>query len=105
MAQALTDVTNQPVTAEPIEQVQTSHGLSWVKPQPYNYESATAQGASGTADGEPTWAHKFARYEWKDEYGDVGPEIPELEQELFHNEYTSRRGIKFEEYGYIVKSS
>ena len=29
------------------------------------------------------WAINAARYEWNDEYGDLGPKIPELEAMLF----------------------
>lgn len=72
--------------------------LGWVQPQAYDYEAAVAHGYTSTGDADgPTWAHNFKRYEWKDEYGDVGPEIPELEQDLFYNETTSRRGNRFEE--------
>lgn len=71
--------------------------LGWVKPQAYDYEAAVARGPSDSSGGA-TWAHSFARYEWKEEFGDVGPEIPELEQDLFGNEYISRRGVKFDEY-------
>ncbi|KAL8846889.1 MAG: hypothetical protein Q9221_008055 [Calogaya cf. arnoldii] len=34
----------------------------------------------------PEWAANATRYEWKDEYGDVGPEDPQLEQMLFQAE-------------------
>lgn len=72
--------------------------LGWVEPQAYDYEAATARGYTNTGDVEgQTWAHNFKRYEWKDEYGDVGPEIPELEKELFQNETISRRGNRFSE--------
>ena len=31
-------------------------------------------------------------YEWKDEFGDVGPEVPELERILFGGEFQMRKG-------------
>ncbi|KAL9596039.1 MAG: hypothetical protein Q9219_006055 [cf. Caloplaca sp. 3 TL-2023] len=34
----------------------------------------------------PSWAANARRYEWSDEFGDVGPEDPELEAMLFHAE-------------------
>ncbi|KAL8706942.1 MAG: hypothetical protein Q9201_000103 [Fulgogasparrea decipioides] len=34
----------------------------------------------------PSWAANASRYEWSDEYGDVGPEDKELEKMLFHAE-------------------
>jgi ATP-dependent RNA helicase DDX3X len=42
------------------------------------------------------WANKGALYEWKDEYGDVGPRFEALEKQLFHSEYHVRTGIKFD---------
>ncbi|KAJ5469707.1 ATP-dependent RNA helicase ded1, partial [Penicillium diatomitis] len=38
------------------------------------------------------WGGLAARYEWKDEYGDVGPRNDELEQELFKNSNVPRPG-------------
>ncbi|QSS64054.1 DEAD-box protein [Histoplasma capsulatum] len=35
-------------------------------------------------------------YEWKEEYGDVGPRNEELEKMLFHDEYLNRAGNKFD---------
>lgn len=32
----------------------------------------------------PEWLSNAAKYEWKDEFGDVGPEDPELEAQIFH---------------------
>lgn len=34
----------------------------------------------------PSWAANASRYEWSDEFGDVGPEDKELEKMLFHAE-------------------
>lgn len=34
-------------------------------------------------------------YEWEDEFGDVGPRIPELEKELFGEFDSSGQGIDF----------
>jgi ATP-dependent RNA helicase DDX3X len=36
-----------------------------------------------------------------EEYGDIGPPNPELEEMLFHNEYINRVGIKFELYVFL----
>lgn len=55
-----------------------------------NAAAAVAAGwATGTAtnydlqytDGE--WAGAGGKYEWVDEYGDVAPDVPELEKDLF----------------------
>ena len=90
----------------------------WVQKQAYDYatytksnkelqESQQAQPASapqsneeqddavgGLRDGD--WACNAAIYEWNDEYGDVGPKFPELEQQLFGAANHTRTGIKFE---------
>ena len=46
---------------------------------------ADGVGASVHADPFLTaeWSIGAARYEWSDEYGDLGPQIPELEEMLF----------------------
>ncbi|OJJ99974.1 hypothetical protein ASPACDRAFT_52496 [Aspergillus aculeatus ATCC 16872] len=73
----------------------------WVAPESYDYDKYTAtpapaeQPAGDAGDGQlPEWAANAAKYEWKDEYGDVGPEIPELEEQLFRNEFINRAGLK-----------
>jgi ATP-dependent RNA helicase DDX3X len=38
------------------------------------------------------WHGTATKYEWKDEYGEVGPRIPELEKQLFGGEFQMRRG-------------
>lgn len=70
-------------------------------------DGAVAEGHGSTAgsavgDGEiptdsppadlPQWASGEARYEWNDEYGDVGPAFPELEKILFGDEDHVRAG-------------
>lgn len=79
----------------------------WVEPQAYTYEATDPQSGAPTAGGVddfghgedvPEWAHNAKKYEWSDEYGEVGPRIPELEHQLFQSEYLNRRGIKFNSY-------
>lgn len=75
------------------------HG--WVAKSGYDYEeyNKTNQqlhddaAASGVVNGE--WAANADRYEWKEEYGDVGPEFPELEKQLFGSDLHVRSGIDF----------
>ncbi|RMD42079.1 hypothetical protein DV735_g3057, partial [Chaetothyriales sp. CBS 134920] len=74
----------------------------WVDPQAYDYSPANAQGpAAGEdearRDTAPAWAHSAKRYEWNDEHGDIGPRVPELEEQLFRSELITRQGLKFEE--------
>lgn len=35
-------------------------------------------------------------YEWKEEYGDIGPRFEDLEKHLFGSEFHVRTGIKFD---------
>lgn len=71
------------------ESVQRSRDAGWVEPEKYDYD---AYNANPKEPGEapldpafelPTWAANAIKYEWKDEYGDVGPAHPELEAMLF----------------------
>ena len=90
----------------------------WVKPESYDYETYNAKvtGPGDAKDGDasvdkaaaaefstgssgPTftseiisWGANAAKYEWKDDYGDVAPRIPELEKLLFGDEFHQRTG-------------
>ena len=44
------------------------------------------------------WAATAQRYEWQDDYGDVAPPFPDLEQQLFKNDFITRRGANFDGY-------
>lgn len=85
----------------------------WGKPVRFDYAQLSASGGSGPSgtghkgSGDPTnsglstqeaglWAHNAARYEWKEEYGDVAPRVPELEQRLFHDQFQLRKGNQIE---------
>lgn len=80
----------------------------WVAPEEYDYSKYTQAGPDhGAAEaGEPgnvleeevQWASNAAKYEWSDEYGDVGPENPELEKMLFQSDLIIRAGVKFDKY-------
>lgn len=76
----------------------------WVTPKGYDYAKYLTgeQGAKTTEksgpvvvdeDG-PEWAGIAAKYEWKAEYGDVGPPNPELEKMLFQSDLINRTGMK-----------
>ncbi|KAI9674046.1 MAG: hypothetical protein M1829_003889 [Trizodia sp. TS-e1964] len=60
-----------------------------------NKENQEKQEAENSA-AAPTWAANAKVYEWDDEYGDVGPPLPELERELFGSENVMRTGDEFE---------
>ena len=70
----------------------------WVEAKPYDYNTYNASGkdaAAVLATEGTEWGHGAAKYEWKEEYGDIGPEVPELEEQLFRSEFLNRQGVKF----------
>ncbi|KAL4906806.1 hypothetical protein BDW74DRAFT_166944 [Aspergillus multicolor] len=99
---ALADVTN----AQPNKNTEASalaREKGWAAPEEYNYEKYVGvppvekpaeDGENLQEEAVPEWAANTAKYEWKDEYGDVGPENPRLEEQLFRNEFINRTGLK-----------
>jgi ATP-dependent RNA helicase DDX3X len=69
---------------------QVARDKGWTEPVPFVYSELTSKE-------HRDWAGVAARYEWKDDYGDVGPSIPELEDQLFRSEMIPRAGIKLDE--------
>ena len=69
----------------------------WVEPQKYDYDSFNKKpdGEAGVSDTDQSSAVNAARYEWKDEYGDVPPPDPEVEKKLFKSELAIRHGENF----------
>ncbi|KAK6435407.1 hypothetical protein LTR95_008403 [Oleoguttula sp. CCFEE 5521] len=59
----------------------------WGDKIPVDYETYNQRGGD-FAD----YMGKGAVYEWSDDFGDVAPELPELEQHLFGGEFRTRRG-------------
>lgn len=64
----------------------------WTEPVPFEYAELA------NSKDHRDWAGIATRYEWKDEYGDVGPAVPELEEQLFRGELIARAGAKLDEY-------
>ncbi|KAE9370611.1 DEAD-domain-containing protein [Stipitochalara longipes BDJ] len=114
MAAALPD--NQPAVEQgseaPATEKKDPQAYGWVAPTKYDYETFNkttkeleeAQ-ASAEVPENPAefggifsgdWANKGALYEWKEEYGDVGPRFEALEKQLFGSDYHVRSGIKFD---------
>jgi len=60
----------------------------WVNTIPVNYNLQQ----SNREDELAAYAASSAVYEWDDEYGDVGPEVPQLEEQLFNNAFRLRQG-------------
>ncbi|KAL4800551.1 P-loop containing nucleoside triphosphate hydrolase protein [Aspergillus venezuelensis] len=113
---ALVDVSNA-LNNKNTEASAIARQKGWVAPEDYNYEKYihTTQekpnettefgttvedgengenGASMEEDSAPQWAANAAKYEWNDEYGDVGPKNPHLEEQLFRSEFINRTGLK-----------
>lgn len=59
----------------------------WTERSAFNYDSFTSADTS-SAD----WHGAAKIYEWKDEYGEFGPAVPELESNLFHGDLIMRKG-------------
>lgn len=105
--------------AAPLRAAEENHKLveatAWSKPVPYDYAAATgatreerdeaarnarsaeldASGDAGMTADVPLWASNAKKYEWRDEFGDVGPAIPELERQLFDDQFGQRVGENF----------
>lgn len=60
----------------------------WVGTIPVNYNLQQ----TNREDELAAYAASSAVYEWNDEYGDVGPEVPQLEEQLFNNAFRLRQG-------------
>ena len=104
----LADVTNKvqgmQVGGDELKRLQDAQ---WVKPQKFDYDTYNAdpkaQRSAAPAEGGeaaeeqnvPTWAASATKYEWNDEYGEVGPEHKELKEMLFGKELRNERGQYF----------
>ncbi|TKA81621.1 hypothetical protein B0A49_01255 [Cryomyces minteri] len=81
----------------------------WAPTSAYDYDTYNAS-TKGDKDGlgevGPAWASTAAKYEWNEEYGDVGPAVPALEAQLFNHEFVMRAGsaIKSLEFTVTVES-
>lgn len=106
MGAALEDVTHAQ-NAKKAEAASTAREKGWTEPEGYDYSkyNTTPLGPPLATPGEgtesrqqqqdlPEWAANAAKYEWKDEYGDVGPANPQLEEMLFRSELINRTGLK-----------
>lgn len=96
-----------------LESAQLARAKGWVEPELYDYdtyntsrgreeakatEGEAVNGEAETTQDVPEWAANAAKYEWNDEYGDVGPPFPDLEKQLFKDEFTNRIGLNFKVY-------
>lgn len=60
----------------------------WVEPQKFDYDTYNnkPKDVGEQQPDLPAWAANATKYEWSDEFGDVGPPHPELEKMLFGDE-------------------
>lgn len=88
------------------QRLEDAQKAGWCAPQPFNYDAAApTSGMHGATGGEgannedaykaTAWAHDAEKYEWQEDYGEVGPRHEELEKQLFRTEYHNRAGDKF----------
>lgn len=103
MGNALQDVTN--VKDQKAEAANLAREKGWSKPESYDYDKYSSNIPPLPKPSEdapqtdlPEWAANAVKYEWRDEYGDVGPENTELEEMLFRSEYINRAGLKLGKY-------
>ena len=104
--QALADVTNK-VSNVQLNNEEAMHRVKeakWGDRQGYDYAKYTAgpQDKTSTASitgqpqaDTPDWAANAAKYEWAEEYGDIGPAHDELERMLFGDEHKMEQGDEF----------
>ena len=76
----------------------------WTEPVPYNYSTTGSQDATEDAFSHPeaAWLSDAVRYEWSDDYGEVGPANPDLEQNLFYSEKLVKAGALIKAYEFEV---
>ncbi|KAJ9660954.1 hypothetical protein H2201_006682 [Coniosporium apollinis] len=78
------------------------HGFVERTPYDYSVYASGRKDDDGADREEPAWLANAAIYEWNDDYGDVGPAIPQLEIELFGSDYRMQAGTKFDAFKYEV---
>lgn len=85
-----------------LDAAKRSRDAGWAEPQEFDYDTynekkPSGEEKSGAAGSQSVpWAGNAAKYEWKEEYGDVGPRHEALEQMLFNSEYINRSGVQLE---------
>ena len=104
MSDALADVTNKfantQVNEAAIERVKKAE---WAAPEGYDYGKYNAGPRdkidpaldSHQPQEESNWAAHAARYEWDDEFGDIGPDHEPLKKMLFGDEHQMEQGDEF----------
>ncbi|KAK5136145.1 hypothetical protein LTR08_003982 [Meristemomyces frigidus] len=68
----------------------------WAEKTAFNYDEFERLGG-----GDAEYHATSKVYEWQDDFGDVGPEVPELERILFGGEFQMRKGDHYKNLGEI----
>lgn len=83
-----TALTGAITEVEQTEYKTKANEAGWADTIPVNYNVQQT-----TRDEEATrYAADSAVYEWADDYGEVGPEVPELEEQLYNGAFRLRQG-------------
>ncbi|KAH9436970.1 hypothetical protein MCOR02_000633 [Pyricularia oryzae] len=86
----LDDASNNPQNDEPKGPKDLSSADGWVQRTDIDYDAYT-----GNPSDRPQWDGSAPLYNWDGEEGDLGPEYPELEKQLFGERGESCAGIDF----------
>ncbi len=89
------------------ESADKARAHNWAPAVQYDYSvyNANAPEAREPTAGDPEWLHNAAKYEWCDEFGEVGPQNLNLEAQLYHHEFQMRSGEGMEALEYEVELS
>lgn len=103
---ALADITNK-VNDPQVDKKnrQRIRDAGFVEPTKFDYDTynAAPKGqrstapAEGETDNAPLWAGNATKYEWSNDYGEVGPKDEALEEMLFGGPDQVEKGEKFKE--------
>ena len=99
----LSDITNTPRAKDDDEKADVDSRVVWAPKIKYNYavyNASSREEQEALKDELPNWAASAEKYEWKDDYGDIGPEHPELEKQLFGGEFLVRSGADMEKFAF-----
>ncbi len=101
LADVTSKINNVQVNEEALHRVKEA---KWGDRQEYDYAKYTAGPRDKTTSASvsdqpqadaPSWAANAAKYEWIDDYGDVGPDHDELKNMLFGDEHKMEQGEEF----------
>ncbi|TKA52778.1 hypothetical protein B0A55_12521, partial [Friedmanniomyces simplex] len=73
------------------EYLAKARGAGWTEKTAFDYAQYNREGGDSH-----NWAGAAKKYEWKEEYGDVGPEIEELEKMLYGGEFQMHKGDRYD---------